>query len=135
MAQDVAQAAHEVSPIRRIVVPVEGSDREFIVQEHAVALAAALGVPVHAFHVRPVVGGSDDVFAWLEKEADNWGVDLSSGSVDGDDPASEIVAELEPLDLVVIGSSHMGSKYRLGSVAEHLIRRAPCPVQVVRLPA
>ncbi len=133
--QDVAQAAHEVSPIGRIVVPVEGADREFIVQEHAVTLAAALGIPVHAVHVRAALDAHDDVFAWVQKEADQWGVPLDCRSVDGEDAATEILLELQPLDLVVIGSSHAGSKYRLGSVAETLIRHAPCPVQVVRLPA
>ncbi len=135
MVQDFAQAAREVSPIRRIVVPVEGADREFIVQEHAVTLAAALGVPVHALHIRSALDVAPDVFAWIEKEADQWGVDLESRSLDGDDAAAEILLELEPLDLVVIGSSRIGSKFKLGSVAEQLIRHAPCPVQVVRLPA
>ncbi len=133
--QDVTQAAREVSPIGRIIVPVEGSDREFIVQEHAVTLAAALGIPVHAVHVRSALDPRQDLFAWIEKEADQWSVDLECRSVDGEDAAEEILQELKPLDLVIIGSSRAGSKYRLGSVADALIRRAPCPVQVVRLPA
>lgn len=135
MAQQSTQAEREAAPIRRIVVPVEGSDREFLAQEHAVTLAAALDVPVHAVHVRSPVGDHGDVFAWLQKEAEQWGVSLDCRSMDGSDAGAEIVLELQPLDLVVIGSSHAGSKYHLGSVAEHLIRHAPCPVQVVRLPA
>lgn len=133
--QDVTQAAREVSPISRIVVPVEGTDREYIVQEHAITLASALGIPVHAVHIRAPVGAHNDVFVWMQKHAKEWGVDFDGQSLDGEDAAAEIVLELQPLDLVIIGSSHAGTKYRLGSVAEYLIRHAPCPVQVVRLPA
>ena len=51
-------------------------------------------------------------------------------------PATEIVdaAREWPADLVVIGSHGRGGIKRalLGSVAEHVMRQAPCPVLVVR---
>jgi nucleotide-binding universal stress UspA family protein len=54
------------------------------------------------------------------------------------DPAVEIqrVAQLRRCDLVVMGTHGRTGLERLlmGSVAEHLVRRAPCPVLVVRTP-
>jgi nucleotide-binding universal stress UspA family protein len=51
-------------------------------------------------------------------------------------PATEIVkaAKEWPADLIVIGSHGRGGMQRalLGSVAEGVMRRAPCPVLVVR---
>ena len=51
-------------------------------------------------------------------------------------PAAEIVsvASSLPADLIVISThGHTGLKqFLLGSVAEHVVRRAPCPVLVVR---
>ncbi len=53
-------------------------------------------------------------------------------------PAEEIVktAREWPADLIVIGSHGRSRVQRalLGSVAEDVIRNAPCPVQVVRFP-
>ena len=54
------------------------------------------------------------------------------------DPCWEIclAAEREPADLIVIGShGRTGFMHLyLGSVAERVVRHAPCPVLVVRLP-
>jgi universal stress protein A len=52
------------------------------------------------------------------------------------DPGDMIVeaAEAEHADLVVVGSHGRGAvgRFFLGSVSEHVVRRAPCPVLVVR---
>jgi nucleotide-binding universal stress UspA family protein len=54
------------------------------------------------------------------------------------DPASEIlrVAEEIKCDLIVLGSHGRGAIARLlmGNVAEHVVRRATCPVLVVKSP-
>ncbi len=130
------QAPDEVKPIRRIVVPVEGSDREYLVQEHAVLMAAALGVGIHAVHVR---SGSedrdDDMFAWLNKEAAQFDVDVDTAILDGEDPAEVLIEELAPLDLAIIGSARISGRFHISSVAERLVHDAPCPVQIIRLPA
>jgi nucleotide-binding universal stress UspA family protein len=52
------------------------------------------------------------------------------------DPAESIVAaaQAEAVDLVVVGTHGRGAIGRLliGSVSEHIVRHAPCPVTVVR---
>jgi nucleotide-binding universal stress UspA family protein len=54
------------------------------------------------------------------------------------DPGEAIVdaARSEAVDLVVVGSHGRGSMGRLliGSVSDHVVRHAPCPVLVVREP-
>jgi nucleotide-binding universal stress UspA family protein len=56
----------------------------------------------------------------------------------GDDPAAEIVgvAEQSKADLIVMGThgrTGLG-RFLMGSVAEQVVRRAPCPVVTVRTP-
>ncbi len=52
------------------------------------------------------------------------------------DPGDMIVeaAEAEHVDLVLVGSHGRGAvgRFFLGSVSEHVVRHAPCPVLVVR---
>ena len=52
------------------------------------------------------------------------------------DPGDMIVeaAEAEHADMIVVGSHGRGAVGRLflGSVSEHVVRNAPCPVLVVR---
>jgi nucleotide-binding universal stress UspA family protein len=59
--------------------------------------------------------------------------------VEQGDPAIEIlrVAAKEKADLIVMGTHGRGGVLRMlmGSVAEQVMRKAPCPVMVVRLPA
>ena len=55
------------------------------------------------------------------------------------DPGESIVsaAEAEDVDLVVVGTHGRGTIGRLllGSVSEHVVRNAPCPVLVIRSPS
>ena len=55
------------------------------------------------------------------------------------DPGESIVsaAEAESVDLVVVGTHGRGTIERLflGSVSDHVVRNAPCPVLVVRPPS
>jgi nucleotide-binding universal stress UspA family protein len=56
--------------------------------------------------------------------------------LEGGDPATEIAraAQEWPADIIVMGSHGRGgiSRVLLGSVAEQVVRHAPCPVLVVR---
>ncbi len=136
MAQTTRTQPGTFKAAERIVVPVAGTDREFLAQQWAVELAAALGAPVRALHVAPAVGERmQGVFAFLDAECRKWGVKLSARSIAAEDVVEEVIAELNPRDLVVIGTRRLAAspQYHVGSVAAELIRRAPCPVQVLRL--
>ncbi len=136
MKQEIAatQAEGRVVPINRIVIPVAGTDREFLVQEWAIEFAASLGVPVYALHVGTTpTGPPNGLFEFLQSMAKRWRVPLETRVQDATDVATELLAELGPLDLVVLGTRKLGRKYHFGSVAEALVARAPCPIQVVRL--
>ncbi len=134
MDQQRVAGAGEVRPVNRIVVPVAGTDREFIVQEQAVLFAASLEVPIVAVHV---VGATDiangNLYDYIDKVAATHNVEIEHHTLDGNDAASVLLEEVEAMDLVVIGSEKIGGRYHFSSVAERLITQAPCPVQVVRL--
>jgi nucleotide-binding universal stress UspA family protein len=122
-------------PVDRVVVPVQGTDREFMAQQWAVELAAGLGVPVHAVHVTDAREGRapPDVFEFLRRLCEKWNAPLTTRVAHRDDVVNEIVEDLGPRDLCVIGTRHMSGQYHVGSVAIELVKRAPCPVQIVRI--
>lgn len=64
------------------------------------------------------------------------GLTVESTLVVSTRPASAIVdfAREHAIDLIVMGTHGRGAMLRmmLGSVAEHVVRTAPCPVMVVR---
>jgi nucleotide-binding universal stress UspA family protein len=122
------------APVARIVVPVEGSSSELVVQEWAVELARQLHTELRALHVS--VGGAKaagDIFRYANDLCKRRQVPISTKILEGPDAVSELVQELGPNDLVVVGTRQLGTEYHLGSVTEGLIRYAPCPVQVIRL--
>lgn len=124
-------------PADRIVVPVQGTDREFLAQQWAVEFAAALGVPVCAVHVSSGAGDvpdEDEIFSYVGEEAMKWGVPIETHVLAGGlDPVQAILDELKVRDLVVIGTRRLGGTFHVGSVTAELVRRAPCPVQVLRI--
>ncbi|MGB0651646.1 MAG: universal stress protein [Thermoplasmatota archaeon] len=121
-------------PVNRVVVPVEGSDREYLAQETAIEHAAALGVPVYAVHIHTQPGEPPaGLFTFMERLAARWETPLETRVLHATDAADEMLAELDPLDLVVLGSRRLGKRYHVGGMAQELIAQAPCPVQVVRL--
>jgi len=133
MSEKSAKPMHHppTHALDRIVMPVSGSDREFLAQLTAVQLAAELRVPVTAVHVGDT--DDDEVFAYARKECDEWNVELDSVHLGGD-VVETLLSELGPRDLIVIGTRRLGHDgWHVGSVTLALIQRAPCPVQVVRL--
>jgi nucleotide-binding universal stress UspA family protein len=78
---------------------------------------------------------ADEYLSGFADEADERGFENEKAHVFGD-PAREIVAYADEnsVDRVVIGSHGRsgGARILLGSVAENVVRRAPCPVTVVR---
>ncbi len=121
-------------PVRRIVVPVGGTDREFLAQEQAIAFAEVLGVPVVGVKVTPATDDvRPDLFSYLEGHAARHGVDFESLILAGTDPVEPFLDELDGLDLVVVGSERIGDRHHVDSFVERILRHAPGPVQVVRL--
>ena len=72
----------------------------------------------------------------VKKEGKKMGVEVETLVVEGN-PAEEILiaAEERDIDIIVMGTLGRTGIQRLllGSVAEKVIRHAPCPVFVVRL--
>jgi len=141
--------------IRHILVPTDFSDGSSRAFETALAMAADSGAKVTLFHVHHVpttvfpdviLPISPEIQRDLEHSVqlllDQWcdraravGVDADSRTAFGA-TATEICAVAEELgvDLIVIGTHGRGglSHALLGSVAEKVVRKAPCPVLTVR---
>jgi nucleotide-binding universal stress UspA family protein len=141
--------------IRHILVPTDFSDGSTCAFETAVAMALDSGAKLTLFHVNHVpTTVFPDVILPLSPEIqrdlehsvqlilDQWceraraaGVDADTRTVFGATP-NEICIAAEQLaaDLIVIGTHGRGglSHALLGSVAEKVVRKAPCPVLTVR---
>jgi universal stress protein A len=144
--------------ISRILVPTDFSPTSDLAFEYAITLAARLGASVHLLHVveDPFVGGAlgsevyiasvpglhtqliDEAAARLATIVPAAERDLIkiTSEVRVGHPADAIreVAETECCDLIVMGThGRRGVAHLfLGSVAETMVRRAPCPVLTVR---
>lgn len=139
----------------RILIAVDDEP----VAAHAVEIGIALAHSLHAnaalIHVmeRPVPVGADIGVspAELSSHTRAEGRRLLSGVrhrlslrpvvqefLESGNPSAEIVkaAKTWPADLIVVGSHGRGGMERIfmGSVAELVMRHAPCPVLVVRAP-
>jgi universal stress protein A len=139
----------------KIVVPVDFSEHSDKALDWALRLAQHRSTPVVLCHVIPRpptewFGGSHideaKIEAGLREEAEKrlrtqtvgTTVPVQSRIVYGGTPASEIcrVAEEEQADLIVMGTQgRTGLGHLLmGSVAERVVRTAPCAVLTVRAP-
>lgn len=148
--------------IKRILVPVDGSDESFSAVSFAIGISRKFGSELVLLHVVTInqsmraVGlygmSYDDVvkkhvedarkevdkwFVRISKEAEGEGIRTSSHIIDT--PISvvgEIVdyAEKNDIDLIVIGTKGKSgfAKLLMGSVATGVITYAPCPVLVTR---
>jgi nucleotide-binding universal stress UspA family protein len=138
-------------PFQKILIAVDSDPVAVHAAETGVELARAVGGHVALISVidRTAVESAapevprDDLLAEAREHAANviaeWRPKLAPGAqtlTPEGHPAEEIVeaAEAWPADLIVIGSHGRGGLGRvlLGSVAEAVMRHAPCPVLVVR---
>jgi len=143
--------------IRRILCPLDFSRFSRHALEQAVSLAREFGAEISALHVvaaAPVLEvmpgrarGSGAVRlsaasrATLTAELREFTYEVEAGgvvvhvAVDDGDPVDTIVREADawPADLIVMGTHGRTGVGRLllGSVAERVLRRAPCPVVTV----
>jgi nucleotide-binding universal stress UspA family protein len=149
--------AAAASPFRlkNILVPIDFSDCSKKALQYAIPLAKQYDAAITLLYVlprAPYMGGEygaidypsfeNEMIENAEKELSKFVVDEVQGAVRNEafvrtgSPAAEIVemARSQPSDLIVV-STHGRSGLKhvlLGSVAEHVVRSAPCPVLVVR---
>lgn len=137
---------------RRLLLATDLGEASAAATEQAFDLAASLGASLLAVSVidpraLALPGGRfrarvDQVRERLERDAQELvargrraGIDVSFLVWTGD-PGDQIVAaaEAEHVDMIVVGSHGRGTVGRLllGSVSEHVVRNAACPVLVVR---
>ncbi len=140
--------------IKKILIATDGSDYTKEAVKKGLSLAKMLNAEVIGLYVvdissivpMPLDEASfpmieflrnegDDVLEKLRKQAEDMGVRIRTMKKEGI-PADEIVetAKKEDVDLIVIGTLGRSAleKLLLGSVAEKVIRHAPCPVLVIR---
>jgi nucleotide-binding universal stress UspA family protein len=148
-------------PLRRLVVPLDGSALAEAALPVAAALAGRLGVPIHLLRVAtwdaslvapavpfaPVVPLPPEVFVqahdadraeaarYLAREADRLRAAGSRASwtvLDGS-PFAALAEAAAAGDLIVLTSHGRGGvlRWALGSVAEKLVREAPAPVLLI----
>lgn len=127
-------SADRTSPVREILVASDFSETSEEAVRVAHAYARALDGRLHVFHVTwPEEQGLTVLFARLI-EALGTSVPVVVAS-HGGDAAEEIVryAQQHAIDLIVLGTHGRTGFTRalLGSVAERVVRTAPCPVLTV----
>jgi universal stress protein A len=154
MAAATSAAVKSPFKLKRILVPTDFSDCAKKALRYAIPLAKEHGAAITLLYVVPAnhalgeYGGIDyasletEMRASGDKQLAQLAVDEVRGEIATDtiirtgSPAFEIIDLAKSLcaDLIVISThGHTGLKHVvLGSVAEHVVRRAPCPVLVVR---
>ncbi len=143
---------------KKILVPLDGSEKANAAVEHAIELAAKLGAEVTLYNVIPALtpyvnrysDNLGDAYQQihselqatgeetLKKAQDNYaksGVKLDAKILWGN-PAEEICREAKErnFDLIVMGSRGLGeiTGFIMGSVSRRVARHASTPVLIVR---
>ena len=125
--------------IETVLLATDASQASTAAEDHAVELAARLGVRLL---VLSVVSGTPTIrderqlaVESIVQRARAAGADAQGMTWDGVAGESIVdVAEAESADLIVVGTHERGAVGRLflGSVSDHVVRHARCPVMVVR---
>ena len=123
----------------RILVPTDFSPLSTLALEHAIALASLCRASIHLIHVHadaaPPVDDDEPRLEALVSRCRGDAIVVTSRTCVGH-PATTIVQEAadRAVDLIVLGTHgrHGLAHLMLGSVAEQVVRTAPCPVLTVR---
>lgn len=139
--------------IHNILCPTDFSEPSRTATNYALEFARGFGAQLHLLHVIedpvlfiPALGGyvpdSREIEAFAETGLENWIFTEDAGNVEitkrwvHGRPFAEILrdAEERDVDLIVMGTHGRGFLPHLlmGSVAERVVRHAPCPVLTVR---
>ena len=139
---------------QRILVATDGSEHSERAVRVGLELASNLGSKVLAMYVidrsfrldfpmetvgykkdvyEKLSGEGKDALRYAKKEGEKMGIKVRTEIHDGL-PSHEIIERAEDVDLIVMGTlGRTGIKrVLLGSVAQEVIKQAPCPVLVVR---
>jgi nucleotide-binding universal stress UspA family protein len=142
------------TPIDRMLVPVDLSEQTTLVMNHAAALADAYGAAIDLLHVveeatfptaygiDPLAPSQPDVQERAREALDTLVADLD----DTDVPVhTHVLAGYAARDIVDFGEEHAADlvvmathgrtglqRFLIGSVAEKVVRSAPCPVFTVK---
>lgn len=142
--------------IKRILVPTDFSDQGKTALMYAAAFADQFGAAVDLLHVlEPVPPGAllsyislEELKKGMRADAEKQLDELKANWSDFAFPVNLIVADGHPFveiikhakqsnaDLIILGTHGRGAiaHMLLGSVAEKVVRKAPCPVLTVRHP-
>lgn len=130
-----------MTALQSILVPVDGFPASLAALDHAVALAEDYGAKIELLQVIPDAAASAGVTgdtqgavdAALERARLVLGERVARRTAKGE-PVAQIIAAAAGFDLVVMGTNgRVGRLHEvLGSVAEGVVRNAPCPVLTVR---
>lgn len=147
-----------MTPYKRLLVPVDFSPVSLEALATARDLAKTTGASLHLFHSvddvawrylgyplealgqvqTAVTDSANEQLRELAIQEQREGLTVETTLAVSTRPASAIVefAREHAIDLIVMGTHGRGAMLRmmLGSVAEHVVRTAPCPVMVVRDP-
>ena len=138
---------------KKVLIPTDGSEYNKEALQKGLSLAKLLGaeatilyvVDQSAFAAIPPDSMISDIYSVLQKEgnavldrakveAKNVGVEAKTLIREGM-PAHEILEEAKNHDLIVMGTlGRTGiARIMMGSVAEKVVRHAPCPVMLIRI--
>jgi nucleotide-binding universal stress UspA family protein len=137
--------------LKQILVATDFGDASEVALEYGRALARTFGASLHLLHVmenqfmrpsamEPHVLKAAAVKRLDERLTDDDRATLHANAVleTSDNPPEEIViyAKAHNIDLIIMGTHSRGAMAHLlmGSVAERVVRTAPCPVLTVRHP-
>jgi universal stress protein A len=137
--------------LEQILVPIDFGEASAVALDYACALARTFGASLHLLHVMenpflrptaidPSVLKAAAVAHLGERLTGDDCAALHANAVleTSDNPSEEIVkyARAHAIDLTVMGTHGRGAMAHLlvGSVAERVVRTAPCPVLTVRQP-
>jgi nucleotide-binding universal stress UspA family protein len=136
--------------LKQILVPIDFGEASEVALTYGRALARTFGASLHVLHVmenpflRPtavdpsVLKAAAATHLGERLSDDDRALHATAVLETSDNPAEEIVkyAKAHTIDLVVMGTHGRGTMAQLlvGSVAERVVRTAPCPVLTVRHP-
>lgn len=127
-------AAETFSPLARVVLGFDGSERAREAMIYACELAERLGLPLLAVSVHPDQDVARERLERVRAYAGERKLELATLPLGDDDPVDALLAQLRSSDLLAIGAFGEGRvrEWLLGSTTETLLRSSAQPVLLHR---